>query len=178
MSRLLQGLLDYSRIASREKDYVRTDLIDVVRGVINDLEILKDKKGGVIEFSDLPAIEADPIQMQQLFQNLIGNALKYSKEDEKPLIRIYGEVAENIATISVEDNGIGFEEVYLEKIFRPLQRLHGQTSSYEGVGMGLAICRKIVERHSGSITAKSEPNRGATFIVSLPVKQKNKTLQH
>ncbi len=174
MSRLLQGLLDYSRVATRKNPYVSTDLNQIVRGVVNDLEILIGSKGATIAFAELPTIEADPVQMQQLFQNLIGNALKYSREDEKPLIRIYGEVGEGVAAISVEDNGIGFDEEYLDKIFRPLQRLHGKRSPYEGIGMGLAICRKIVERHSGSITARSEQERGAVFMIRLPVKQKIK----
>jgi signal transduction histidine kinase len=126
----------------------------------------------------MPAIEADSNQVRQLFQNLIGNSLKFHGE-EKPFIKIYSEtlsggsdraVSGKTYRIFVEDNGIGFEQKHLERIFTLFQRLHGR-SAYEGNGMGLAICRRIVERHRGSITARSEPGRGATFIITLPERQ-------
>ena len=126
----------------------------------------------------MPALQADSNQMRQLFQNLICNALKFHGEKE-PVIKIYAKHAESgpgplsngrTLQIFIEDNGIGFDENYLDRIFNMLQRLHGR-SAYEGTGMGLAICRKIVERHQGTITAKSKPGHGATFIVSLPEKQ-------
>ena len=119
---------------------------------------------------------ADRLQMVQLFQNLIGNALKFHG-DEKPVVKIYGLAEKHPKgthdekyTTFVEDNGIGFDEKYLDRIFTPFQRLHGR-GIYDGTGIGLAICRKIVDRHGGSITAKSIPGKGTTFVVSLPVKQ-------
>jgi light-regulated signal transduction histidine kinase (bacteriophytochrome) len=108
--------------------------------------------------------------MTQLFQNLIGNAIKYKQNGQPPKVKIYSRLRRDRAAIYVEDNGIGFDEKYLERIFAPFERLHGR-SEYEGVGMGLAICRKIVERHGGTITAKSAPGKGSTFIVRLPAKQ-------
>jgi signal transduction histidine kinase len=110
--------------------------------------------------------------MRQLFQNLVGNALKFHKEGEKPIVQVSCVRTNNgVAQIIVEDNGIGFEEKYLEKIFAPFQRLHGR-GEYEGTGMGLAICKKIVERHGGSITAKSTPGEGSIFIIALPLSPK------
>jgi signal transduction histidine kinase len=110
--------------------------------------------------------------MRQLLHNLVGNALNYRREEEILRVRVYGSSEKDFVQIFVEDNGIGFDEKYLDRIFKPFQRLHGRTSPYEGVGMGLAIVRKIVERHGGAITARSTPGMGSTFIVTLPMKQK------
>jgi signal transduction histidine kinase len=143
--------------------------------VAGDLEASIRETGGRIEIGDLPKIESDPTQMRQLFQNLIGNALKFHG-DEKPVVKIYGRPGGGETTrdgqcqIFVEDNGIGFDEKYLDRIFTPFQRLH-RREAYEGTGIGLAICRKIADRHGGSITAKSAPGKGSTFIVTLPAKQ-------
>jgi signal transduction histidine kinase len=117
---------------------------------------------------------ADRVQMAQLFQNLIGNALKFCREGEAPHVKIYAQAvrdANGACEICVEDNGIGFDEKYLNKVFLPFQRLHGRGSGYEGVGMGLAICKKIVDRHGGEITARSELGKGSTFIVTLPAEK-------
>ena len=123
-----------------------------------------------MRIGEFPAIEADPTQMRQLFQNLIGNALKFHKQGEKPVIKVRSVVIDNSELqIVVEDNGIGFEEEYLDMIFAPFQRLHDRSSQYKGTGMGLAICKKIVERHGGSITAKSSPGVGTSFIIQLPL---------
>jgi signal transduction histidine kinase len=140
--------------------------------VLSDLETRIERTGGKVELGELPTLEADPIQMHQLLQNLVGNALKFHKPDQRPHVRLYADCAENErrAILYVKDEGIGFEAQYLERIFQPFQRLHGM-SQYEGSGMGLAICRKIVERHSGTITASSAPGAGATFIITLPVHQ-------
>jgi signal transduction histidine kinase len=124
----------------------------------------------------LPSLEADRNQMIQIFQNLIGNALKFHGSSSPPRIKIFArpvEGAEEVEAyrIFVEDNGVGFDEKYLDRIFVPFQRLHGRIE-YEGVGMGLAICKKVLERHGGTITAKSAPGKGSTFIIDLPVKQK------
>jgi two-component system sensor kinase FixL len=117
-------------------------------------------------------IEADPLQMRQLFQNLLSNALKFQREGVQPLIRVsftYTDERHSAINIFVEDNGIGFDVKYLDRIFNIFQRLEGRT--FEGSGVGLAICRKIAQRHGGEITAESEPGKGSTFIVTLPVKQ-------
>jgi light-regulated signal transduction histidine kinase (bacteriophytochrome) len=147
------------------------DLRKAVMEVISDLELKIERTGADVEVSDLPAIEAEKSQMHQLFQNLIANSLKF-RGDEQLHIKIYSLQADHECRIFVEDNGIGFDEQYVERIFAPFQRLHGR-SAYEGTGMGLAICRKIVERHGGNITAKSKPGEGATFIVTLPVRQQS-----
>jgi signal transduction histidine kinase len=139
----------------------------------------------------LPTIEADPLHMRQLLQNLIGNALKFHEPGAKPVVNITARLVtgganstetallrrrairdktadERFCELTVQDNGIGFEEKYLDRIFAVFQRLHGR-QEYEGTGIGLAVCRRIVDRHGGSITAKSKPGQGATFIVMLPV---------
>ncbi len=120
-----------------------------------------------MDVADLPVIDADPHQMGELFRNLISNALKFRRKEEPLAIRIYGRNDREVCTIFVEDNGIGFDEQFLGKIFTPLQRLHVK-EGYAGIGMGLAICRKIAERHGGTITAKSLPGKGSTFMISLP----------
>src|SRR5208337_5266721 len=102
------------------------------------------------------------------FQNIIGNSIKYRKESEQPVVKIYGKITDATCQVMIEDNGIGFDERYSQKIFRPFERLHGKNTPYSGTGMGLAICKKIVDRHGGWITARSIPGQGATFIVALP----------
>ena len=131
---------------------------------------------------DLPTVEADPLQMRQLLQNLIANALKFRKPHTAPTVEVMSEIVEedshssgqdgreDLVKICVRDNGIGFDEKYLDRIFTPFQRLHGR-NEYEGTGIGLAVCRKIVERHGGTLTAKSTPGEGATFIATLPLTQ-------
>lgn len=125
-------------------------------------------------------IDADPLQMRQLLQNLIGNGLKFHRPGEVPIIEVHGQFLADSRTagydsaryqILVEDNGIGFDEKYIERIFQPFQRLHGR-GDYEGTGIGLTICHRIVERHGGQISAKSQPGHGSTFIITLPVHQK------
>jgi PAS domain S-box-containing protein len=170
MQALLGSLLAYSRVTTRTNLMVETDLGKVTHNVLSDLEIPIERSGGQVEVGNLPVVTADSAQMHQLFQNLIVNGLKYSRKDEKPTVRVYGHTDNGVAEIFVEDNGIGFDEKYLDRIFKPFQRLHGRTSAYDGTGMGLAIVRKIVERHGGTITARSIPGEGSTFIVTLPAK--------
>jgi len=179
MQTLVQALLNYSRVTTRAKPFSETDLKALVRDVADDLEARIEATGAKLDIGDLPDVECDPIQIHQLFQNLMGNALKFCGE-EKPSVRVYSETPENAESpglpsdgtvrIFIQDNGIGFDEKYLDRIFVPFQRLHGR-EVYEGTGMGLAICRKIVDRHGGAITAKSTPGKGSTFIVTLPQKQ-------
>ncbi len=168
MQILLKSLLEYSRVSSRAEPFKRVELSSIVRDVLSDLEVRISSTGGEVQLGELPVVEADPTQMRQLFQNLIGNGLKFHKEGQKPVVKVHcSEDSSGACTITVEDNGIGFDEKYLEKIFAPFERLHGR-SAYEGTGMGLAICKKIVERHGGSITARSEPGIGSRFIIGLP----------
>jgi PAS domain S-box-containing protein len=170
MQALIQSLLIYSRVTTRSEPFVSIDLGKLVKEVLLDLEIPIQETGAEVGTDELPRIEADPGQIRQLFQNLIGNALKFHSEN--PRIKIYAEACwEGTCKISIEDNGIGFDEEYLERIFQPFQRLHGKSSPYKGSGIGLAICRKIVDRHNGTITARSEPGKGSTFIVTLPLRQ-------
>jgi signal transduction histidine kinase len=149
----------------------------VAAGVISDLEVRIEETEGQVEVSDLPTIEADSQQMRRLLQNLVSNSLKFHQPGAAPKVIVTAEKRKpekrngvEWVQIVVEDNGIGFEEEYLDHIFQPFQRLHGR-SEYEGNGIGLAICRKIVERHRGSLTARSAPGQGAKFIIKLPVTQ-------
>lgn len=180
---LINDLLAFSRVTTKAQPFVKADLNRVLQGVLSDLEVRIEETKAEIELGDLPTIEADRLQMRQLLQNLIGNSLKYHREEVTPQIQIqadlYEEKVENpdeeaiskeMCRLTVTDNGIGFEEKYVEKIFTVFQRLHGR-NTYEGTGVGLAICRKIVERHGGEITAKSTPGEGSTFIVTIPTKQ-------
>ncbi len=172
---MIGGLLEYSRVAARGGDFVPVDLEQLVCSVLLDLEWQIEKNGAKVFLEDLPTVEADPNQMRRLFQNLISNALKFHGK-ESILIKIFSMprgVCKNEVEhrqIVVEDNGIGFEEIHAERIFSLFERLHCR-SAYEGTGMGLAICRRIVERHGGSIMARGVPGKGATFTITLPTKQ-------
>lgn len=181
MRSLIDALLSFSRVTTKAQPFVPVDLQATTEDVVSDLEAQTQRSGGSIEVGELPTLEADPLQMRQLMQNLIGNGLKFSRPEEPPIVRVESRMLEDTngaendgkppcCQISVSDNGIGFEEIYLDRIFELFQRLHGR-QEYEGTGMGLAICRKIVERHHGTITATSEPGRGATFLVTLPLRQ-------
>jgi light-regulated signal transduction histidine kinase (bacteriophytochrome) len=170
MELLVNSLLKYSRLSSRVQFYSQADLSEAVRNALSNLEIRIKETGGRIMVEPLPTLEADISQISQVFQNLISNALKFHRKDAQPRVRIYCRRLENGTggyAVCVEDTGIGFEEKYLDRIFMPFQRLHGR-SEYNGVGMGLAICKKIVERHRGTITARSKEGEGSTFIFTLP----------
>lgn len=167
MRRLIDDLLTFSRVTTQALPFEPTDLNLTLRGVLSDLEIRMERTKGQIEVGQMPTIEADPSQMHQLFLNLIGNALKFHKRDEAPRVVVSGTVENGRCILSVSDNGIGFDEKYLDRIFTIFQRLHGK-QEYEGTGVGLAVCRRIAERHGGSITATSRPGEGARFVVSLP----------
>lgn len=179
MQTLINDLLMFSRVESKALPFAEVDLGAVAREVIADLEVHIEQACAAVEVGRLPSVEADPLQMRQLLQNLIGNSLKYRRHGARPVVRVYAETPEDggaaspcgaFCRILVEDNGIGFDEKYLDRIFTVFQRLHGRTE-YEGTGIGLAVCRKIVERHGGSITARSAPQKGATFVVTLPLTQ-------
>lgn len=171
MEQLIQDLLQFSRISTREHTFQPVDLAKLVHEVLSDLEVRVLDTRGKVEVSDLPVIEADALQMRQLFQNLIANALKFYRKGTPPVVSVTSRaVGPNVLEITVQDNGIGFDEKYLEKIFKPFQRLHTR-EEYEGTGMGLAICQKIIFRHHGLITARSSLGVGSTFVITLPIKQ-------
>jgi len=167
MRAMVDSLLQLSRITTQGHPFVRVDLAQVADDVLSDLEYQINRTGGKVQVDDLPVLEGDPLQMHQLLQNLIGNALKYHYPDTPPVIKVYANLLPSHVQILVEDNGIGFNPDEIGRIFQPFQRLVGR-SQFEGSGIGLAICRRIVERHSGEITAKSEPGKGSVFIVTLP----------
>lgn len=170
MQALIDDLLTFSRISTRAQPFQTTSLDDLARDVISDLEIRIEKTNAKIEIGTLPNLQADAIQMRQLFQNLISNAIKFAKKDVPPIVKISAEVEDSLCRLYFADNGIGFDEKYLDRIFTIFQRLH-EREEYEGTGVGLAVCKRIVERHNGSITAKSSPGAGATFIITLPLIQ-------
>ena len=181
MQTFINDLLAFARVTTKAQPFAFVDLGKVANEVISDLEVRIQQTGGRVDLGALPTIEADALQMRQLLQNLIGNALKFHKKDEPPVIKVNGRFVrgrpgehEGIAPedeyceLIFEDNGIGFDEQYTERIFGIFQRLHGR-SEYEGSGVGLAICKKIVERHRGNIIARGVPGKGAKFIIELPV---------
>ena len=183
MSHLIDDLLSFSRVTTQQKPFELVDLNSVMEGVIEDLEYGIEDTGASIEFGELPEIDADQSQMSQVFMNLIGNSLKFRREGVVPVIRIHSEnVADEDALddegaeprdwlrLVFSDNGIGFDTQYNDRVFNLFQRLHGR-DEYAGTGIGLALCRKIVERHGGTIVAESEVGVGTQFIITLPKTQ-------
>lgn len=174
MRQLIDDLLHYARVTTLARPFESVELGAVVAEVLGDLEHRVESSGGRVEVEPLPALDMDRVQMRQLVQNLLANALKFARPGVPPVVRVSAvltpERSPSRCELRVADNGIGFDEKYLTRLFAPFQRLHGR-SEYEGTGMGLAICRKIAERHGGTITARSAPDEGTTFIVSLPLRQ-------
>ena len=178
MQKLIDSLLAYSRVGKTGDNRKETNLNKSVEIALSNLESTINEKKARIVVGDLPSIPANRIQMIQLFQNLIGNALKYHKKGEVPEVKVYQRPVQpenkDLYEICVEDNGIGIDEQYVDQIFIPFQRLHGN-STYEGVGMGLAICTKIMDAHGGQISAKSRIDQGTTFTISLPSEKNPKS---
>ena len=199
MQRLIDDILEFSSLKAQKKNYQVTDLNQVTAQVLSDMEVKISATNAIITLQTMPEVEAIPSQMGQLFQNLISNAIKFRQENEQPQIIItsmllsadqitnygwtdaknlsragysYNWSREQFVKIEVKDNGIGFNEAYKEKIFEIFQRLHGN-KTYEGTGIGLAICKKIIDNHHGVISVESKPGEGTTFTVILPVSQKN-----
>lgn len=182
---LIQHLLAYSRVTTHARTLVPVDLTQIIAQVVDDLALLIERSAAQVTVAELPTVTSDPVQMRQLFQNLVSNALKFQPPGRSPVVHIAtlqpstgeGSLSQavmnmppaNYVTIIVRDNGIGFEEKYLSQIFKPFQRLHSR-AEYEGSGMGLAICQKIVDRHGGRITAHSQLGQGTEFQVTLPRK--------
>jgi len=173
MRRLIEGLLEFSTITTDAHPFEEIDLVKVISEVLSDLVNPIIKTGARIKVGRLPKIEADSGQMRQLFFHLVHNCLKFQKSDESLVVTISGhEEGDDFWSIRVHDNGRGFDEKHLEKIFKPFQQLH-IAREFSGQGIGLTICQKIVQRHGGTITAKSAPKKGSTFIVKLPEKNTN-----
>lgn len=171
MQVLIEDLLAFSRVITKADPFTHVRLNEILQEVVSDLEGRLEMANGRVNITELPIIKADATQMRQLFQNLISNALKYHNDGVPPQVEVQAKKLDHgLCEISVSDNGIGFEEKYLDRIFNVFQRLHGR-SDYAGTGVGLAICKRIVERHGGTITARSQPGKGATFIVTLPENQ-------
>jgi signal transduction histidine kinase len=191
MHNLIENILILSRVRKQKIQYIKTDINKIIKDIIADHQLNIEKIKALVKIEKLPAIDADPIQIQQLFSNLIGNSLKFHSTKKTPEILLFSEKAEaadnrgknsktggsaknksdEMCRIIVKDNGIGFYYKNADRIFQPFERLHSH-SSYEGTGMGLAICRTIVERHGGTITADSAPDEGTTFTITLPLRQK------
>lgn len=174
MRTLIDDLLAFSRVTTKAQEMVDVDLNKLIKETLSDMEIRIKELNAKVEVKKLPTIKADPVQMRQLFQNLISNALKFHKKGVSPVITIYPMKDLEQKTkhvIYVEDNGIGFDEKYTDRIFTVFQRLHGK-EDYEGTGVGLAVVRKIMERHNGMILAKSTLGKGATFILTFPMRKK------
>ena len=171
MKRFIEDLLLYSKVTTKQKPFELVDLEKKVKTVCEEMDHIIHSTHAVVNISNLPTIEGDNNQIHQLIVNLIFNSFKYKSEGKPPIINIFGKKKENnYWEISIQDNGIGFDEKYADRIFKPFQRLHGR-SKYEGSGLGLTICKKIVERHNGTISALSKPGVGTTFILTLPEKQ-------
>lgn len=173
MQELLDSLLSYSRVTSKARPFKQVDLNAVVASVLDDMQLVINEKSAKVECKTLATLDADGVQLRQLFQNLLSNSLKYSRAGVSPLVCIAGEpAAPDSYRITFTDNGIGFEQQYASQIFEVFKRLHGR-GAYPGTGMGLAIVRKIVDRHGGSILAYGNPGIGSSFEILLPLHQEN-----
>ncbi len=166
---MIDNLLEYSRIGRADLDLSDTDLNMVVNNVLGTLSYEIDERGAEINLGKMPSVNGNDGFLNQLFQNMIENSLKYTPAGQSPKIKIYSESSGNFHNIHIEDNGIGIEPAYADKIFLMFQRLHGQDSEYEGMGIGLAICQKIIRAHKGYITLDETYKKGAGFIISFPI---------
>ena len=165
MQTLINDLLTFSRVGTRGKPFVATDINLILERICKNLEVSIQESGAVIAYDSLPTLNVDKTQIEQLFQNLISNAIKFRNE-KSPDIRVRAEQKEKKWQFSISDNGIGFKPEYKDRIFTIFQRLHGK-EEYPGTGIGLAICKKIVERHGGQIRVESEVGKGATFYFTI-----------
>jgi light-regulated signal transduction histidine kinase (bacteriophytochrome) len=167
MHRLINDLLTYSRVGTRGKELAPTDSEAVFEQSLSNLHVAIEEKGAQVTHEPLPKVMADDVQLGQLFQNLVGNAIKFQGE-EQPQVHISAYQSNGEWVFSVKDNGIGIDPEFKERIFVIFQRLHGK-DKYPGTGIGLAVCKKIVERHGGRIWVESDLGKGATFYFTLPV---------
>lgn len=167
MQAMIKSVMEYSQLDGNDGKYTEVNCNTILNNVMTDLQTIIKKVNAKIVYDDLPILKGDPIHFAQLFQNLIGNALKFTKPDEPPVITVSAERGNAEWIFSVKDNGIGMKEQYLEKIFIIFQRLN-RREDYPGTGIGLAICKKVVERFGGKIWVKSAEDLGTTFFFSIP----------
>lgn len=179
MFTMIDGVLAYSKINADLQKTTMVDLNEVIKNIETDLEIALQNTGGKIYYEELPILEGASVLLYQLFYNLINNSIKFAKENVPPLITIkaqeQNEDGKRTAVITVEDNGIGFDLDHTGRIFETFTRLNSK-DRYEGTGLGLSLCKKITERHGGSITATGVSNEGAVFSITLPIEQKEKDI--
>lgn len=165
MKQLIEDLLEYSRVGTRARGFAPVDAGEALDKALSNLRAAQEASGAVVTRGEMPTVFADAPQLVQLFQNLIGNAMKFRGADA-PRIHVAGETRRDVWVFTIKDNGIGLDPQYSDRIFMMFQRLHNKTE-YPGTGIGLAICKKIVERHGGRIWVESQPGRGSTFGFSL-----------
>jgi signal transduction histidine kinase len=169
MQLMIKDLLEYSQVGTKGGDFRPTDCSSVVRQAVANLKAAVEERHAAVIFDNLPTVMADGMQMIRLFQNLIGNGIKF-KKGGIPEVRISAERKDSNWIFSVRDNGIGIEPEFLGNIFAVFQRLHTR-EEYSGTGIGLALCKKIIERHGGRIWVESEPGKGSTFFFTLPYQE-------
>ncbi len=167
MNQLIDRLLEYARVGRNHQSFEKVGLKEVTTEVVSSLESMIKDLAAEVEIGDLPEVFGDPIALGQLIQNLVANGLKFQSGHTPPRVRIAAKQLTDGWEISVEDNGIGIDPQYIETIFEPFKRLH-RHSEYEGSGLGLATCKKIVGQHRGQIRVESQPGTGATFLFTLP----------
>ncbi|MGC3943401.1 MAG: response regulator [Chryseolinea sp.] len=186
MQALIIDILAFSKISNDKSAFVVTDLNGVIKEILSEMEDDVHEAGATVAVDQLPTLAVGPSLIRPLFQNLLSNALKYRRKDIPAMIRVRSEASglndnggdsvNRYYRIYIEDNGIGFDQKYAEEIFGMFRRLHHNGGEYAGTGVGLALCKKIVELHNGYISARSTPGEGSTFIVSLPVQAPEKHL--
>jgi light-regulated signal transduction histidine kinase (bacteriophytochrome) len=173
MRQLIEGLLTYARVSTRPLPHQPVSVKEVVESVMSDMEILIEERKAIVQLGSLHQVVGDPVQLSQVFQNLLSNSMKFQKNDESPVVVISSQIEVDEVDnswwcrISITDNGIGFRQEYAEKIFTLFQRLHGR-DEYAGAGIGLAVVKAIVDKHRGKINVKSEENLGCSFEITLP----------
>ncbi len=175
MQRLIQDLLEYSRVTTRGRPLARFDAHEALGEAVKNLQAAIQESGALVTSNDLPMVLGDRTQIVQVFQNLIGNGIKFQRPDVAPLIHISTEedLDDNrFRLFKVSDNGIGIEPRHFERLFTIFQRLHSK-KEYPGTGIGLALCKRIIERHGGRIWVESEPGKGSTFLFTLPAEDHN-----
>jgi two-component system sensor histidine kinase/response regulator len=171
LSKLIDSLLQYSQVSMESKTFETVDLNSIVKKAVNNLDAQVQETNGKVSIGNLPTIAGEPALLYQLFQNLIANALKFHINKKPPIVEISSEArGKGNWEIVIKDNGIGFDQKYAEKIFRPFERLVNR-NEFEGCGIGLAHCKKIIDRHNGDIKVESSPNQGSLFKIFLPGKQ-------
>lgn len=166
MQKIIDDLLEFSRVSTKGRSFEPTDSGAVLSQVLENLAAAVNEAGASVSLGQMPVVTADPVQLAQVFQNLIANAIKFRAAEKRPVVHVSAEEREDEWVFLVEDNGIGMNPAYRDRIFEMFQRLHGP--EYPGTGIGLAVCKKIVERHGGRIWVESVPGAGSTFYFTIP----------